>query len=186
MRRVRRLVLAAAAGVILLSGGQWRAARADIIFPVPNSVTARFGITASAHGVVGVEPGGLDLISLNAPPGFTSFSVPSSFVEASQSSGFGTATARAAGSADATFNLIDDVLSIQTSASFHSEAFFSVEPPAGVGVGSGGFTFDMPAIRITEREYEYSFSGQVANSASGDDAHSTSILLFGIRNSELL
>ncbi len=167
MRRARRLILAAAAGAMLLSGREWRAARADIILdPVPGvNRTALFLLNAGA-GQVG------DSVSYDAPPGFTSFTVPSpdfpisSFNFGPSSSRRGTSSGRAAGSTDTTIGLVDDVLTVQSTASFETEG--SATPGEFCCDGGGGgvqLLFDLP-IRITDRPYAYSLSGQVVSNSN--------------------
>lgn len=150
-----------AAATALLSGGNQHFARAAIVID-PNFLRADFDVSAEANG------GGTTddrEVQLDAPRGFTSFSVSQRTVNASRSGPNGSASASAGGSSNTTVSLTGEVLSVESAASFNTSASFTratgSEGLSGHGVGSGGFSLTVP-IRTT-RPYEYSFSGRAVH-----------------------
>jgi len=165
-----RPIVVAAPAMALLSAAYWQTARAEIIID-PNEVgshRANIRLLASAFG--GGASGDDGLFEREAPIDFTSFSAGSA-VNASHSGPNGSGAGMATGSASATITLANDVLTVQSTASFNTAGSFmrglSPEDNRGLGFGSGDFSFTLP-IRITERSYEYSFSGQAQHDIRGD------------------
>jgi T5SS/PEP-CTERM-associated repeat protein len=145
-----RVIAIGTAVTLLFSGGNWRAVRAAIIIDDPSipSREARINLRVSAADRVADG----DVFDLNAPPGFTSFGADRII-----NTSVGGASARSGISTNTTFKLADDTLTVQSRTSFDTTASNAAGTDA---FGSGSFSFSLP-IKITERPYEYSFSGQV-------------------------
>jgi T5SS/PEP-CTERM-associated repeat protein len=166
MRTARKLVPSAALAIaLMLPSGDGRTAQAAII------VTG-FGADLSLHAAAqgGGGPGDEDEVLILSPPGSTSFSPSPAPVHASESGTIGTGTSSAAGSANASYTLINDELTFQATASFDSRGSFSLagsqmDPFASAG-GSGSFGLGL-SISTTGQPYEYSYSGEVTYDIGG-------------------